>query len=43
MELREPIIATEKAKLVEVLETPTLTGVTRQNHGGLIPWLDQSE
>ncbi len=33
MELREPILAAQKARLAEVLETPSLTGATRQNVG----------
>ena len=39
MELREPILAAQKARLAEVLETPTLTGATRQNLG----WINLSE
>jgi len=39
MELREPISATRKARLSEVLETPSLTGATEQNLG----WMNLSE
>ena len=39
MELREPILAAQKARLAEVLETPSLTGATRQNLG----WINLSE
>ena len=39
MELREPILAAQKARLAEILETPTLTGATRQNLG----WINLSE
>ena len=38
MELREPILAAQKARLAEVLETLTLTGGTRQNLG----WINLS-
>jgi len=33
MELREPILAAQKAGLAEVLETPILVGATRQDLG----------
>jgi len=39
MELREPILVAQKARLAEVLETLTLTGVTRQN----LSWINLSE
>ena len=39
MELREPILAAQKARLAEVLETPSLTGATRQNLG----WVNLNE
>jgi hypothetical protein len=39
MELREPILATRKARLSEVLETLCLTGATEQNLG----WMNLSE
>ena len=39
MELREPILATRKARLSEVLETPSLAGATRQNLG----WINLNE
>ena len=39
MDLREPILAAQKARLAEVLETPSLTGATRQNLG----WINLSE
>ena len=39
MELREPILAAQRARLAEVLETPSLTGATRQHLG----WINLSE
>ena len=39
MELREPVLAAQKARLAEVLETPSLTGATRQNLG----WVNLNE
>ena len=39
MELREPILATRRARLSEVLETSSLTGATEQNLG----WMNLSE